>query len=63
MFQIELADINLYTLSKNKIELGPAALQELNIKAQNIKIEGLNRYKNVDQMLHHQRLLFVSKII
>ena len=40
-----------------------AKLQESNNKTQKIKIENLNRYKNVNRVLHHQRLLFIFKII
>ena len=34
-------------------------LQELDKKAQKNKAEGLNKYENIDGVLHHQELLFV----
>ena len=40
-----------------------AELQELNKKVQKIRAKGLDKYKDIKQVLHFQELLFVLKII
>ena len=40
-----------------------AKLQKSDEEAQRIRAEGLNRYKKLDEVLYHQRLPFVPKVI
>lgn len=40
-----------------------AKLQKSDIEARKIKVKGLNRYKKIDEMLDHQGVLFVPKMI
>ena len=67
MFQTKLADKSLYTANIGGMSLRLAELQESNEEAYKIWAEelkkGLDKYVNVDGMLHHQRLPFVPKII
>ena len=49
--------------SIGRMRLRLAELQESNKKAWKIRAKGLNRYKDVDRVLYHQRLLFVPEII
>ena len=46
-----------------KMSLRLAELQESNKKAQKIRSKSLNKYKNVNRVLHHLELPFVPKII
>ena len=62
-FWIKLADKNLYKASIGGMKLRLAELQELDEEAQKIRAEGLDRYKNVNGVLHHQNLPFVPEII
>lgn len=38
-------------------------LQRSDLEAQKIRANVLDRYKEVNRVLHHQRLLFIPKII
>ena len=62
-FQTKLADENFYTASIGEMRLRLAKLQESDKKARTIGAEGMDRYKDVDGVLYHQRLLFVLEII
>lgn len=37
--------------------------QELDLKAPKIKAKDLERYKKIDEVLHHQKFFFVPEII
>ena len=52
MFQTKQADKNLYTISISGIMLRLAKLQELDDKVQKIRTKSLDRYKDVDKILH-----------
>ena len=40
-----------------------AELQESDKEAQKIRAKGLNGYKKLDKILHHQKLPFISEVI
>ena len=63
MFQIKLANKNFYTVNIRKMKLKLAKLQELDKKIQKIRAKSLDRYKDVNRVLHYQGLLFISEII
>ena len=62
-FQIELANKNFYKASIDGMSLGLSELQESDLEAWKIRAKSLDRYKKVNRVLHHQRLLFVFEII
>ena len=62
-FQTELADKKPYKASIGGMRLRLAELQKSDEKARKIKAKGLDRYKDVDGVLHHQGLPFVPEII
>ena len=53
MFQTKLADKKSYTASIDKIKLKLAKLQKSNKKAKKILTKSLNRYKNINRVLHY----------
>ena len=53
MFQIKLANKKSYKTSIGRMNLRLAKLQKLNKTVQKIRAAGLNRYKNVNKVLHH----------
>ena len=63
MFQTELVDESSYKANIDGIRVRLVKLQELDKKAQKIRIEGLNGYKILDKVLYHQELPFVPEII
>ena len=67
MFQTKLANKSFYTDNIGEIRLRLAKLQELDAKAQKTRAKelkkSLDKYVNIDRMLHHQRLPFVPKVI
>ena len=67
MFQIKLANKKHYKASIGRISFKLPKLQESNGKTQKIRAKkltkDLNRYKDVNRVLHHQELLFLPKII
>ena len=65
MFQTELANKNSYKANINGMRLRLAELQELDNKAQKLKAtEKLQKScTDMNRVLHHQELPFVSKII
>ena len=64
MFQAKLSDESLYQISIGVMYLKFLELEESDDKARKIRVERLkNNYEKVDGVLHHQRLLFVSKTI
>ena len=58
-----MANKKLYKTSIIKMRLKLAELQKSEDKAQKIRIKSLDKYKNIDRVLHYQELLFVSEII
>ena len=62
-FQTELANESLYKASIGAIRLKLAKLQESDEEARKIGAESLKGYKEVEEVLHHQRLLFVLEVI
>ena len=59
----KLANKGLYKVSIGKIRLRLAELQKSDKKARKIKAEGLNEYKELNEILYHQGLLFIPKAI
>ena len=62
-FRTELANKEPYKVNISGMRLRLAKLQELDAEAQKIRAEGLDRYEDVDKVLHHQGLPFVPEII
>ena len=61
---MELIDKSPYKASIGNIRLRLSELWELNDKAQKIREEGpKDTYEEIDRVLHHQKLLFVSEAI
>ena len=65
MFWTELADKNSYKASIGAMRLRLAKLQELDNEVWKIRAAKMlqDEYKEVDEVLHYQGLLFISKII
>lgn len=65
MFQIKLANKIFYKISIGKMNMKLLELQKLNKEFLKIRttIKLYDWYKKVDKMLHHQKLLFILKII
>lgn len=55
--QIKLATKNSYNISIGKRKLRLTKLQESDKNVQKIKVESLTRYKDINKVLHYQRLL------
>ena len=63
-FQAELGAEGLYRVSIGAIRLRLSELQELDMEAWKIGVEGLkNDYEEVDGVLHHQGLPFIPEVI
>ena len=62
-FQTELADKKSYKASIGGMRLRLAEFQESDKETQKIRAEGLDRYKDVNRVVHHQGLPFVPEII
>ena len=63
MFRTKLANKEPYKASIGGMSLKLAELQESDEKAQKIRVESLDGYKDVNRVLHHQRLPFVPEVI
>ena len=65
MFQIELANKKFYKANIDKIKLRLAKLQELDEETQKFRAmtELKKGWKDVDGVVHYQRLQFISEII
>ena len=62
-FQTELVNKNSYKARIDRMRLRLLKLQKSDPKAWKIRTEGLEGYEEIDEMLHHQGLPFVLKII
>ena len=62
-FQTELANESLYKASIGVMRLRLAKLQQSDEEAWKIRAKGLEGYKEVDQVLHHQGLPFIPEVI
>ena len=67
MFQTKLANKSIYTANIRRMRLKLAELQESDIETEKIRAKelkkGLDKYVNVNKVVHYQRLLFLSKKI
>ena len=62
-FQIELANENPYKASIGGMRLRLSELQESDEEARKIRVEGLNGYEEINEVLYHQGLPFVPETI
>lgn len=60
---VELVNKNFYGRSIKGMRLRLSKLQKSEKEAQKIKTEDLNEFKDIDGMLHHQRLPYIHEII
>ena len=51
----------MVSIGKRKLKL--AKLQKSYKKVQKIRVKDLNKYEDINRVLHYQKLLFISEII
>ena len=63
ILQTKLANEGPYKASIDSMRLKLQELQKANSKAQELRHQKANNYKEIDEIFHYQGLLFVSKAI
>ena len=62
-FWTEFANERLYKASIGNMRLRLQKLKEANSEVQELRQQKTNGYKEIDEIFHHQGLLFISKVI